>query len=237
MCFNMVIVNYSSKEIPSRIIDIVKNKMRLNPHGFSFHAVINNDNDIVIRTLDGKKYISELKNVTKMPLLLLHVHLRLASAGSISEQNIHMWKVNDYHISHNGSVSQFAGRYYLSLSYGYSHSLYNNKLYISEPTSEKSDTLQLIETSEFANAMNNINKPSTLWDVLTKYGFYGVMFMTSKDKVIAVSKSKSIHIYAIDNLLVFVNENIFEKVKNVKRFGFKFSYNMTLHTSYIDTII
>jgi hypothetical protein len=244
----MVIVNYSSsKEIPSRITNVVKNQMRLNSHGFSFHAVINN-NDIVLRTLDGKKYISELKNVTKMSLLL-HIHLRLASAGAVSEQNIHMWKLGNYHISHNGSVSQFASRYSYSnyhISHNgsvsqfasrYSYSLYNS-LHISESRNgEKSDTLQLIETSEFVNAVNNINKPSILWNVLTKYGFYGVMFMTSKDKVIAVSKAKPIHIYCTDDLLIFVNKNVFEKVKNVKRFGFKFSYNMTLHTSYVDTAI
>jgi hypothetical protein len=65
---------------------------------------------------------------------------------------------------------------------------------------------------------------------------YGVMFMTNKDEVIAISVNKPLYIYATKHLLIFVNEPI-EIVKPVRRFGFKLNLNTVPYTSYRNAII
>jgi hypothetical protein len=222
----MVVFNPSGVRLPEVLVEVVKDQMRVNRHGFSFHAVIGDD-DVVLRTLDRGTYLNELKNITEKSPRLLHTHLRLASAGVINGENIHMWRVANRYISHNGSVALFA--HYPSEPY----------LYHLHQTDRpaKSDTLQLIESPEFINALNLLDsKPRELWNVLKKYGFYGVMFMTSKDEVVAVSVNKPLYIYATKHLLVFVNEPI-EFVKPVKRFGFKLDLNTVPYTSYRNVII
>jgi hypothetical protein len=142
-----------------------------------------------------------------------------------------MWRVANRYISHNGSVALFAR--YPSEPYLYQY------LYQSERPSQyvKSDTLQLIESPEFINALNLLDsKPKELWNVLKKYGFYGVMFMTSKHEVIAVSVNKRLYVYATKHLLIFVNEPI-RLAKRVKRFGFKLNLNTVPSTSYHNVII
>jgi len=225
MCFNMVVFNPSGRKLPEVLVEVVKDQMRVNRHGFSFHAVIGGD-DLVLRTLNQGKFLNELKNVTEKSPRLLHTHLRLASAGAVNDENIHMWRVGRYHISHNGSVALFAQ---------YPSELYLYHLHQTGPV--KSDTLQLIESPEFVEALNLLDsKPKELWKVLKKYGFYGVMFMTSKDGVIAVSVNKPMYIYATKHLLFFVNEPI-EFVKPVKRFGFRLSLDTVPYTSYRNVII
>jgi hypothetical protein len=228
----MVVLNYSpGKRFPEVLVDIVKDEMRINKHGFSFHAVVGED-DVVLRSLDAKKYLSELKNIMEKSPRLLHVHLRLASAGAVNEENIHMWKIGRYYISHNGSVLQFACD---TEPYPYQYLYRSSRL----PScgGVKSDTLQLIESSEFTSALNSIdNKPKELWSVLQKHGLYGVMFMTSEHEVIAISARKPLYIYATKHLLIFVNEPI-EIVKPVRRFGFTLSLNTVPYTTFRNGMI
>ena len=233
MCFNMVVLNYSpGRRLPEVLVDIVKDEMRINRHGFSFHAVMGED-DVVLRTLDPKKYLGELENLMKKSPRLLHIHLRLASAGAVNEENIHMWKVANYHVSHNGSVAGFACASEPLYQY-----LYRSSSRPHLPCSNaKSDTRQLIESSDFVKAIDSLDsKPKELWRVLTKYGFYGVMFMTNKDEVIAISVRKPLYIYATKNTLIFVNEPI-EIVKPVRRFGFTLNLNTVPYTSYKNAMI
>ncbi len=244
MCFNMVVVNYSSRgaRVLKELIGLVKGEMRINKHGFSFHAIVD-DNDVVLRTLDPKRYLSELENIVGKSPRLLHVHLRLASAGEVNEGNVHMWRVGRYYVSHNGSVLHFAP---ISEPYLYRY-LYQAHLQCDQcdidvesdtlQLSAKSDTLQLVESSDFINAVGALDsKPGELWDVLTMYGFYGVMFMTSKDEVVAVSVKKPMYIYATRDLLIFVNEPIVF-ASTVRRFGFKLSLNTVPYTTYQNVII
>jgi hypothetical protein len=80
------------------------------------------------------------------------------------------------------------------------------------------------------------SKPKELWNVLTKYGLYGVMFLTSRDEVIAISVNKPLYIYATRNTLIFVNEPI-EIVKPVRRFGFTLSLSTVPYTTYRNVMI
>jgi len=225
----MVVFNPSGKRLPEVLVEVVRSEMRVNRHGFSFHAVIGDD--VVLRTLDRGTYLNELKSITGKAPRLLHIHLRLASAGVINGENIHMWKVGRYHISHNGSVASFAC--------ADEHYLYQYP-YRSRPNLQcdtKSDTLKLIESPEFIKAVDSLDsRPRELWNVLKRFGFYGVMFMTSKDEVVAVSVNKPLYIYATKHLLIFVNEPI-EFVKPVKRFGFKLDLSTVPYTSYRNVMI
>jgi muconolactone delta-isomerase len=101
----------------------------------------------------------------------------------------------------------------------------------------KSDTLQLIESSEFVKAIDTLDsRPKELWRILTKYGLYGVMFMTNEHEVIAVSVRKPLYIYATRDLLIFVNEPI-QFARVVKRFGFKLSLGVVPQKSYRNIMI
>jgi hypothetical protein len=94
-----------------------------------------------------------------------------------------------------------------------------------------------MESSEFTSALNSLDsKPKELWNVLKKHGLYGVMFMTDKHEVIAISINKPLYIYATKHLLIFVNEPI-ELVKPVRRFGFKLSLNTVPYTTYRNVMI
>jgi hypothetical protein len=189
----------------------------------------------VARALDKDRFMGELRGVLERDPILLHIHLRAASAGSISEENIHMWRVADndnyYYVSHNGIVSRFSSVYRYSStsiyssysSYVYQHNqglgdaLKNNV----PDVSTLSDTRQMIEQHEFREALlkKDLKKLSS---ILTDYGFYGVMFATNPREIVAVSKNKSIKILAYNDILFMSNDDISKFFGNVVEvFGFK----------------
>jgi hypothetical protein len=213
-------------------MNIVSDKSKFNDDGFSFYAVID-DEEVVVRTLDKDRFMSELRGVLDEDPFLLHLHLRAASAGSISEENIHMWRVADnnnyYYVSHNGFVSRFYSVYRSSSTYNiYGSYVYQNnqglggasKNYAPD-VSTLSDTRQMIEQHEFRDALlkKDLKKLSS---ILTDYGFYGVMFATNPREIVAVSKGKSIKVLAYNDILFMSNDDISKFFGNVVEiFGFK----------------
>jgi len=211
MCFNIVIINVYKKTPKDNVIDkilsVIDYEAQLNHHGYSIHYV-SYDREYVLRTLDYKKFREELEKLLNTPFRLIHIHLRLASAGSIDEQNVHMWKVGDYRVSHNGHVSSYGYRYHYRI--GESIQLIS--------LAGDSDTKKLVDDPEFQKHLieHNLEKLGVL---LMNKGFWGVMFASSPDNLIMISKEKSIKVYYYKGLLMFVNDDVRRFLEEVKEIG------------------
>ncbi len=214
MCFNIVVIPYRKRVFDAEeIFNDVKYYMKTNPHGFSLHAVKQN-NELTYRTVIAEEFIDKILKLKK--LRLLHIHFRFATQGSISPDNTHMFPIviNDktYYLSHNGIVYDFVdhGKYY----YYFYHYLFkeNNvtKVITEESKDNRSDTRKMAEDRKFHKALKDLinEKPRRFIRYLFNKGFYGVMFITSKDKIIAVSKDKPIQIYLYKDLLMMANTDL-----------------------------
>jgi len=217
MCFNVVIVNPRKKDVKVPVLNLLS-FMNANRDGFSIYTV-KGEKEMVYRTLDSKKFIEFVKtNVSRNELI--HMHFRLASSGAVSLRNVHMWRIEDeqrgekyYYVSHNGMVSKYGN---------YTH-LYPWIKKIVREINERaeSDTLAFIRSEDFHNAI--FYDVTQLESVLKNSGFYGVMFLTNKDEVIAISYRKPIYITLSNSLLFFSNTDIKENVGKTKKvYGLKF---------------
>jgi mRNA-degrading endonuclease RelE of RelBE toxin-antitoxin system len=216
MCFNVVVVNPRSRDL-SFLKEVLNAEARTNNDGFSLYAL---DPDVYVRTLKKEEFDEAFERAKNAKLL--HIHFRLGTTGSEILENVHMWDVHGYKISHNGTVgsySNYLGRYY------YPYGEYSTGILVNRNNKEKednvksmySDTRQLIEENEFKE-----NVKERRWGKLASFivskGFYGVMFLTSKDEVIGISKDKSIHVYLLmRDVLVFCNTDIARGLSEVKK--------------------
>jgi len=211
MCFNIVLINVYKKTPKDNVIDkilsVIDYEAQLNHHGYSIHYV-SYDREYVLRTLDYKKFRDELEKLLNTPFRLIHIHLRLASAGSIDEQNVHMWKIGSYRVSHNGHVTAYGYRYHYRMG--------ESIQFIS--LTGDSDTKKLVDDPEFQKHLieHNLEKLGTL---LVNKGFWGVMFASSPNNLIMISKDKSIKVYYYKGLLMFVNDDISRFLEDVKEIG------------------
>jgi len=214
MCFNVVVVPYKRKTFNAEeIFEDIKWYMKSNPHGFSLHTVKQN-NELTYRTVIAEEFIDKILKLKK--LRLLHIHFRFATQGSISPDNAHMFPITinnmTYYLSHNGAVYEFMdhSKYY----YYFYHYLgkENNitKVKTEETKDNRSDTRKMAEDPRFHRALEDLinEKPKKFVKYLFNKGFYGVMFITSKNKVIAVSKDKPIQIYLHKDLLMMANTDL-----------------------------
>lgn len=80
---------------------ILKDKADINDDGF----FLKND-EWEMRTLDDK---AAQEAITLLPINNLMAHFRMASAGKVSEGNVHGWGKGDWQFFHNGGVSEYAG--------------------------------------------------------------------------------------------------------------------------------
>jgi len=215
MCFNVVVVNPKKRDL-SFLKDVLNAEARTNNDGFSIYAL---DPDVYVRTLDKEEFDEAFERAKNAKLV--HIHFRLGTTGSEILENVHMWDVAGYKVSHNGTVSDYGylGRYYY---YPYGEYL-TTGITVNKNGKENnvktlySDTRQLIEENEFQE-----NVKERRWGKLASFivskGFYGVMFLTSKDEVIGISKGKSIHVYLLmRDVLVFCNTDIARGLSEVKK--------------------
>jgi len=102
MCYIMLVkrLGKPNEGIEKKIRDILKTKMKGNQHGFFLK---NHGGEM--RTLDEKK---AEQVVEEMDLDSVMTHFRWASAGAISEDNVHGWEHNGWQIVHNGTISSYA---------------------------------------------------------------------------------------------------------------------------------
>jgi predicted glutamine amidotransferase len=195
------------------IFEDIKYHMKSNPHGFSFHA-ISRDKEYVFRTVIPEEYIDEVKKLKE--LTLFHTHYRFATQGSITVDNVHMFPItiNDktYYLSHNGFVYEFMdhSEYYYYFYHYLSHKNNNSEKKIIKAEDNRSDTRRMAEDPKFHRALEDLinEKPRKFIKYLFSRGFYGVMFITSKNKIIAVSKNKPIQIYLYKDLLYMANTDL-----------------------------
>jgi hypothetical protein len=215
MCFNVVVVNPRSRDL-SFLREVLNAEARTNNDGFSLYAL---DPDVYVRTLDKEEFDEAFERAKNAKLL--HIHFRLGTTGSEILENVHMWDVSGYKVSHNGTVSDYG---YLGRYYYYPYGEYSTTgITVNKNGKENnvktlySDTRQLIEENEFQE-----NVKERRWGKLASFivskGFYGVMFLTSKDEVIGISKDKSIHVYLLmRDVLVFCNTDIARGLSEVKK--------------------
>jgi len=168
------------------------------------------------------------------------VHFRLRSSGSISLDNVHMFKIgsNDryYYVSHNGHVRMYMSGSYNDIGFSgiceewiqihdswYCRSVRPNKGLNKDRKNDdaKSDTRLLVENKEFQEYVLK-NDFDNLVKLLDEKGFYGVMFITNPYEVIAISREKSIKVYLWNDLIVLSNDEIDLPVSDKEFYGLIF---------------
>jgi hypothetical protein len=239
MCYNAVIINPRHRKLLSdereAIMRVFDAKAQVNNHGFAAYGVVNNK-EFLSRSLVKEEVFNVINNILRDKFKLLHVHFRYRTTGSITVNNVHMFKISNndryYYISHNGHVREYmSGGYndwYCDDWVRFGDSWYcrgyrskRSKDKDNKDVDDKSDTRALVEDKEFQEHVlkNDFEKLASLLD---EKGFYGVMFMTNEDEVIAVSKEKSIKVYLWNDLIVMSNDEIYLPVRDKEFFGFIF---------------
>jgi len=239
MCYNAVIINPKMKKLTGDereiIIRIFDRQAMINNHGFAAYGVIG-EKELLSRSLVKEEVFNVINNILRDKFKLLHVHFRYRTTGSISVNNVHMFKIasNDryYYVSHNGHVREY-------MSGGYNDWLCDDWIKIhdswyckgyrpvktkdkdNKDADDKSDTRALVENKEFQEYVLK-NDFDNLVKLLDEKGFYGVMFMTNKDELIAVSRDKSIKVYLWNDLIILSNDEIYLPIKDREYFGWIF---------------
>lgn len=224
MCFNMVVIPTIHTIHGRAVVDIaemlelVEDKMSFNSHGYSAHVIAEDGGERVIRTLDKEEFKKALLGIGVARMM--HLHFRLASSGSISLGNVHMWdvRVNDeiYRFSHNGFVSRFSSfhRYY-------------GDVYVAaiDSVDSKSDSRQMAEDQGFAAAVSKAlaGDIDSFYRYLESVYFYGVGFLTNARRAIGFSRNKQMQLYLYDGLFIMANEEI--------GFGYMMWSNMLFNVS------
>jgi len=187
MCYNLILktinINKKQKKEVKNLLKEIFKEFRYNDDGaFLFNSSVNQ----IIRTLDYAQFEKKLQNLKIDNNTLLHMHLRKATSGSVSEQNIHGWRFENYICSHNG--------YY---GYGYYYTLNKSKL------DDNSDSYEFFEKNKDAINSENI-------EAIDVEGFYGVAYCNSLDssRLLIISKHKSAKLYYLKNLILISNESL-----------------------------
>jgi predicted glutamine amidotransferase len=224
-----VVINPRKRDIRVPVLNLL-DYTSYNRDGFSIYMV-NNNKEKVYRTLDFKSFTEFIKqNIYNNELV--HMHFRMASSGTVSLKNVHMWKIEEgddskrcFYISHNGTVSRYSNFTYLDPKLvEWYRDIYGMKLKeIVETLKDdvESDTLAFIRSDAFRECI--FNNLADLEKVLREAGFYGVMFLTNPYEVIAISYRKPMYIVVSNSVLYFANTDITENVSKVRKiFGFNF---------------
>jgi len=209
MCFNIVIYNPYRKNL-SKVFNVINKNTVWNSDGFSIWAP-----EIYLRTLNLKEFLEIQSKAEKSEIV--HIHFRKASAGAINHDNVHMWKIGDYYVSHNGFVGKYSQ--YPNL-YKYFH-WYDNVFYVAS----ESDTYQLVHEEMFKEFLEKKN-----WKELYSYlrvveDFYGVMFLTNENEMIGIGMRKQIHVTYYKDILMFSNQSL--PIKSIKKLGIRFKVHST----------
>jgi hypothetical protein len=208
VCFTGVVLNL--KREPLQVDEIVK-EAYVNPHGFFLYS---RDPPTIMRTIDLHAYLFTFTKVAMERPRYLHFHMRLASTGALTLDNVHGWKVCGFYITHNGIVSAFSD-------------LTGQQYY--------SDTYTLITQPAFQEHLRKRDWPS-LYRFMAEKGFWGVMFLVSEDfkEVYAISRRKAVYFKKLHGVVYVTSKRVFKKSKRASDGVFKVTYE-SLKPLYTET--
>jgi hypothetical protein len=164
MCFNCIIVKPKTAKLPKTIVNKLKAEMRINPHGYGILKMnTTTGKTSTIRTLTRIKAVNFLE--TNNNYNVMHCHFRLASAGKISNDNIHMWEIDGWYFSHNGTVSAYtrSQRYYnYYYYYGYPLVRYVNPRHTEPNSNADNNNNNNTDNNNTNSNNNNSNNSNTI---------------------------------------------------------------------------
>jgi len=187
MCYNLIVktfeINKKQKKEVRNLLKEIFEEFKYNDDGAFLYNSLTSE---VIRTLDYNEFEKKLRSLKIDDNTLIHLHLRKATSGSVSEQNIHGWRFDNYICSHNG---YYGYSYYLSVS--------KSKL------DDNSDSFEFFEKNK--DAINNEDLDSIDVD-----NFYGVAYCNSinASKLLIISKHKTAKLYYLKDLILISNESL-----------------------------
>ena len=202
MCFNIVIFNPSKSNLMS-VFDNIERYARINNDGFS---LISFDPFVHLRTLNLDEYKAILPRVTNAKLI--HIHFRAGTSGTVNIDNVHMWKIKDFYVSHNGYVGEYSFAYFQ----------------YTDPVTKwtknvNSDTYELVHDSRFQELLKDRNWQELIRFLNAKH-FYGVLLMNNEYLIVAFSRLKPFYIMSYGDILMFSN-TLLNLEKSIKVFGIK----------------
>jgi len=179
-------------------------------------------NDIVREVGTNEEYRKIIDNFdfTTNENSLIHMHLRLATRGKVTKDNVHgwsyIWNGETFLCSHNGSYNEY--KYSTSSKHKGSKKLYEEEEDIITISSayyrsywypyyynylgDNSDSKEFFD--KLFGILNNGGKIEKLIK-----NFYGVAFCTSTDKILAISYDKSIKLAYLGDSLILSNESLY----------------------------
>ena len=221
MCFNVVVINKRRRNIRTQVLNLLT-YAQFNPHGFSIYTVRDGE-EMVLRTLSFKELHSFVKESVS-DNELVHMHFRFATSGSVSVENVHMWRVEHpsgyYYASHNGVVHK-----YTTIDYGW---WLGKRRAPRAREVRESDSYMLVSSEEFRRAI--FEDCGALPSVLAESGFYGVMLLTNPRRLVVIAYRKPAHVTVSNGVLYISNEYIGDEVA-AKRRVYGFSFIGALHTT------
>jgi RNA binding exosome subunit len=215
MCYNLVIktfeVNKKQKKEIRNLLKQIFEEFKYNDDGAFLYNSLQNQ---IIRTLNYDEFQKKLENLKIDNNTLLHMHLRKATSGSVSENNIHGWQIGQYLCSHNG--------YY---GYSYYYTISKKEL------NDNSDSYEFF--SKNAEAINSEDV-----EAIDVNNFYGVAYCNSLDskKLLIISKHKTVKLYYLKSLILISNESLDSILSQYYEVG-DLKFKMTVPKSEIENKI
>ncbi|MEM0295411.1 MAG: hypothetical protein QW221_04555, partial [Candidatus Korarchaeum sp.] len=176
MCHNVILYSRERARIPDALFEDLLRSAEDNPDGFAIFYLTAKGDSVLRRTLLLREYREVLSDASYADLRTLHVHLRRASCGVVSEENVHLWAYGDMILSHNGSVRK----------------------YCKSSKQDKSDTLMFFSERKegLYQALKNYNRAKVM-EIAKQDELYGILFIQSMrdGSFIGVGVEKGIYLY------------------------------------------
>jgi hypothetical protein len=190
MCYLLFAKKLNKTAKNKTIIDILEDKLLFNKDGSGYLT----NTGKTLRTLDNKEFVKNIKKDIKKSDWLIS-HLRFATNGSKTVDNVHLFEQAGYTFAHNGIISSFSDK---KLSQTKSDSLlYFESLVDSIKCNDENHIVKRIKKSNFFNGGR-----AFLLDDKNKMYIYG-----------------DFHVYIIDNWFVISSAGLYFESNKSKKYG------------------
>lgn len=199
MCHNLAAFG-NLKALRKDLIKDVLISTRFNNDGFALYA---NTMPEPLRTLDMQQFMRQfIRQITTANAI--HFHLRATTAGAVSVENCHLFRVWNTYISHNGVIARLARNPVLSDTH-----LFAKKL---------------SENARFFNAR-------TIIKAAKKYSAQGCFIFTSTDfeRVAVMSIAKTSYLYYLPKISIVSNTPI-----SISRYGYTINHAIELNNVLVE---